>query len=413
MIKFIHTADIHFGVENYGRIDAKTGIHTRLLDFYNALTFCVDRAINEQVDFFVFAGDAYKTAHPSPTQQRLLCECFLRLYKANIPIVIIVGNHDNPLSFGKAHALELFGQLPLDGFHVISKPVSFTLKTKNGPVQVVGMPWPARTTLALHAAHIPSATTDLSDYISKAVAAIIEDFALKLDPDLPSILTGHLTVSSGIFSGSEKRALFGNDPVLLPSQLAYKPFDYVALGHLHRYQNLNIQGDTPLVYAGSIERVDFGERKEEKGFCLVTIDDHKRATYEFIQTPTRRFLQIDAHLEGSESQTDQILTQLANQDLEETVVKIVYHIPPGKKDRVDIAALQSICARAHYLAGIFPVRAPEIRDRRVSLKVSMDLDKLLDTYFSMKPEWKDKRAGLIEKARALESELEPESQTLT
>lgn len=76
MIRFIHTADIHFGVENYGKIDPVTGVHTRLLDFHRALSFCVDTAINEQVDFFLFAGDAYKTAHPSPTQQRMLTECF-------------------------------------------------------------------------------------------------------------------------------------------------------------------------------------------------------------------------------------------------------------------------------------------------------------------------------------------------
>ncbi len=86
MITFIHTADIHFGMENYGKIDAKTGIHSRLLDFERALNFCIDFAIEKNVDFFLFAGDAYKTANPSPTQQKLLMQCLLKLYKANIPI---------------------------------------------------------------------------------------------------------------------------------------------------------------------------------------------------------------------------------------------------------------------------------------------------------------------------------------
>src|SRR6202030_3232161 len=103
------------------------------------------------------------------------------------------------------------------------------------------------------------------EYISQAVAHIIKDAAEKLDPTVPAVLAGHLTVSSGIFSGSEKRAVYGNDPVLLPSQLAVAPYDYVALGHLHRYQNLNPQGHPAIVYSGSIERIDFGERKEEKG----------------------------------------------------------------------------------------------------------------------------------------------------
>src|SRR5882724_4665619 len=113
MIRFIHTADIHFGMENYGRPDIKTGVHSRLLDFERALDFCVDAAIEQKVDLFLFAGDAYKTATPSPTHQRMLLKCFLRLYDAKIPIVMVVGNHDNPLSFGKTHALEIFGQLPV------------------------------------------------------------------------------------------------------------------------------------------------------------------------------------------------------------------------------------------------------------------------------------------------------------
>src|SRR3990172_11776955 len=111
MISFIHTADVHFGMENYGKIDAVTGIHSRLLDFEKAFNFCIDTAIEQNVDFFLFSVDSYKTTHPSPTQQRLMLRCFFRLYKAKIPVIIIVGNHDNPLSFGKANTLEIFDQL--------------------------------------------------------------------------------------------------------------------------------------------------------------------------------------------------------------------------------------------------------------------------------------------------------------
>src|SRR5579872_6312751 len=121
-MRFYHTADIHFGVENYGRIDPKTGIHTRLLDFRDSLARVIDRAIQEKIDFFLFSGDAYKTAHPTPTQQKLLVEQLLRLHASGIPVVIIVGNHDHPLSFGKANALDVFGYLPVEGFYVFSKP---------------------------------------------------------------------------------------------------------------------------------------------------------------------------------------------------------------------------------------------------------------------------------------------------
>lgn len=406
MIRFVHTADIHFGMENYGRIDPHTGIHSRLLDFNKALTHCIDTALEQQVDFFLFCGDAYKTAHPSPTQQHLLMKALLRLQQAGIPIVIIVGNHDHPLSFGKAHALDVFGDIPLDGFHVIAKPTIVNLHTKNGPINIVGIPWPTRNTIAVAEQHLHKSALELTEYIAAAVSAIIKNFAQQLDPQIPAVLAGHLTVSSGIFSGSEKRAVYGTDPLFLPSQLALPPFDYVALGHLHRHQNLNPQGYPSVVYAGSIERIDFGERKEDKGFCLVSIAGKGATSYEFIKVPTRPFIQVEVTLNSQEQHTEQIITALERHTLTDAIVKIIYHVPPGTKDGVDTNHLQRACRDAWYLVGIFPVHTPVTRERRTTMKVDMDLKTLLTTYFDSKPELRDQKDSLIEKALALQDDLD-------
>jgi exonuclease SbcD len=406
MITFIHTADIHFGVENYGKIDSATGIHTRLLDFERALNFCIDTAITEKVDFFLFAGDAYKTAHPSPTQQQLLTRCFLRLHEAGIPLVIVVGNHDNPLSFGKANSLDIFGQFPVNHFHVLSKPTSFVLQTKSGPVQIVGIPWPTRNTISVSKKHALKSATELTEYISKAVGQLINSHAEKLDPNIPAVLTGHLTVSSGIFSGSEKRAIYGTDPVLLPSQLARAPFDYVALGHLHRYQDLNPNGYPAVVYSGSPERIDFGERKETKGFCLVTIEEKNRTTHRFIETPQRTFHQIEVHLHDEISQTEQILAALKKYELDDAIIKIIYHIPEDKKDAVDLKVIHEACQSAMFVVGIIPIRKVTVREHRAAVKIDMDLPTLLDRYFSTKPELIERKKELIEKALLVEDAAE-------
>lgn len=401
MITFIHTADIHFGMENYGKIDAKTGIHTRLLDFEKALNFCIDFAIDKKVDFFLFSGDAYKTAHPTPTQQKLMMHCFFRLYKAGIPIVIVVGNHDNPLSFGKANSMDVFGDIPLDGFHVVATPELITLKTKNGPVQIVGIPWPTRNTISVNKKHLHKSAEEITEYIAQAVAAIIKDFAQKLDPTIPSILASHLTVSSGVFSGSEKRAVYGNDPVLMPSQLAIEPFDYVALGHLHRYQNLNPKGYPAIVYSGSIERIDFGERKEPKGFCFVQAK-RKETIHQFIEGPMRPFIQIEVKLDpDNQDHTQQILDALKKHSLKGAVLKLLYHVPAGQKDTVSIQEIERACLEAHYIVGIIPLREHSSREKRVGLKVDMDLATLLDNYFENKPELKEQKAGLIKKTLEL------------
>lgn len=410
MIRFIHTADIHIGMENYGHIDPKTGIHTRLLDFKHALHTCVDFALNKQVDFFLFSGDAYKTANPSPTHQRIFFEALLRLFQANIPVVMVVGNHDHPASFGKAHALELFGQLPLDGFHVIAQPQAITLTTQQGPITIVGIPWPSRSTLALQA-NLQSDVqqnydeTSISQAISNALGAIIKKLADQADSTIPAVLAGHLTVANGVFSGSEKRAIYGDDPTLLPSQLAIAPFDYIALGHLHRHQNLNPHGYPAVNYSGSLERIDFGERNEEKGFCYVTIHEKGKTTYEFIKVPTRPFLQLDVHIDPKRSFTEQIIEAIRKQPLNDTIVKIVYYLPADTKDNVDIAAVQNAASSAYYLVGIFPVRPVEQKQRRAQADVSMGFEELLTTYFSTKPEWREQVPELIKKAQELKQSL--------
>ncbi len=409
MIRFIHTADIHFGMENYGKIDPATGIHSRLTDFVKALNACIDTAIEQDVDFFLFCGDAYKTATPSPTQQTLLIQCFLRLYQARIPIVIIVGNHDHPLSFGKSHALDVFGKFPVDGFHIMAKPASLVLNTKSGPVQIVGIPWPTRNTISLAARHADTSYTKITEYISSAVTHIIKDLAQKLDPAIPAVLAGHLTVSSGVFSGSEKKAIYGTDPVFLPSQLAIEPFDYVALGHLHRFQNLNPHGFPAIIYSGSPERVDFGEHKEDKGFCLVSIKAKGDTHYEFIKTPTRPFIQIEVTLNPS-NHTEQLIAAISKRDVRDAILKIIYHLPEDMKDEVDLKAIQRVCASAMYVVGIIPVRKIS-RERRIStMSVGMDLPTALTTYFESKDDLKPRCNELLEKSMALLDEIEPEEE---
>ncbi len=407
-MKFFHTADIHFGVENYGKIDQKTGIHTRLLDFARNLEIIVEQAISEKIDFLLFCGDAYKTAHPTPTQQKLLAQLLLRLRAADIPVAIVVGNHDHPLSFGKAHALDVFSYLPVEGFHVFSKPDLIVVPTKSGPVQIIGIPWPTRNHIVANQLHHFKTHTEIASYLSARVGDIISGFAQQADPTLPTILAGHLTVSSGIFSGSEKCAIYGTDPIFLPSQLALPGIDYVALGHLHRHQNLN-PGGIPVVYAGSIERVDFGERKEEKGFCRVTLEQRagvKHCSYEFIQLPSRPMIQIEVILDPAKDQTEQVLDALDKRNLKDAIVKIIYHIPQAQTDRLDVGAIQRACQEAMYVVGIFPIHKPVTRDRRASLKIDMDFATLLDRYFESKENLQSRKSLLIEKAFALKHELE-------
>ena len=402
MIRFIHAADIHFGMENYGRTDQQTGIHSRLLDFKQSFDTCVNYAITSNVDLFIFAGDAYKTANPSPTQQKLLLDSFMKLYHAHIPVVIIVGNHDNPLSYGKANALDIFAHLPINGFYVFSKPDFITIQTKSGPVQIVGIPWPNRHNLSINFTNFAQSSTDITKHISESLACIIQNYAHKLSPQIPAILAGHLTVSTGLFSGSEKRAIYGQDPMLQPSQLAISPFDYVALGHLHRFQNVNSAGSIPIVYSGSIDRIDFGERKEAKGFCDVTIHEKNHTTFQHVTIPTRPFIQLDIVLNDTDDQTNQIIQELEKQSVTDAIVKITYKLSATAQDKINIKKIQAHCADAMYLVGIIPIRTTQPRAYRDLLKYEMNLETILQTYFQSQDSLKNRAQILTEKALKLD-----------
>ncbi|MCK4650679.1 exonuclease SbcCD subunit D [Candidatus Babeliales bacterium] len=405
MIKFFHISDIHLGIENYGKVDPKTGIHSRLLDFKSSLEQCIDLAIEKKIDFFLFCGDAYKTAYPTPTQQKILIQLFLKLKEARIPVINVVGNHDHPLSFGKINSIEVFNYLLPKEFYVFCRPEILNLDTKSGPIQIVGIPWPTRNNIITTQGFHLKSSDEITKYLSEAVGNIIKNFAKKLDPKIPAILTGHLTVGTGIFSGSEKCAVFGNDPVLLPSQLSLKEFDYVALGHLHRHQNLNKNGSPPIVYSGSIERIDFGERKEEKGFCYVKINDktekEKKCSFEFIKLKTRPMIQIDVVLEDGKDQTEQVLLEVKKHDLKDAIVKIVYYIPDGKSDKVDLKVIQRECCDAIQVVSIIPIRKTIVREKRAILKINMEIDELLEKYFETKEYSDEKKRSLLKKAKEL------------
>lgn len=408
-IRFFHTADIHFGVENYGRIDPATGIHTRLHDFERSLSTCIDQAIAEDIDLFVFAGDAYKTAYPTPTQQKMLLNQFFRLQEAKIPVVIVVGNHDHPLSFGRAHALDVFGNIRHHGFFVFSKPQAVTIETKSGPVQVIGVPWPMRHNVMAGDIHQLKTATEVTDYLSGRVCQIIAQLAGSLKKDIPSILVGHLTVANGVFSGSERRAVYGTDPLFLSSQLAIDPIDYVALGHLHRYQDLNPKGRCPVVYSGSPERVDFGERKEPKGFCDVTITadkKDKKTVHKFVELAVRPMIQVDVTLDPEKDGTEQVLAAVARHDLTNAIVKIVYHVPAGHRDTVEIGAVQQACKAAHYVTGIVPVHVVATRSQRSQVTTQMDSQELIKTYLESRSVAPKEQKRLLKRAQEMCVEYE-------
>ena len=144
-IKLLHAADIHIGMENYGKLNPSTGLSTRLEDFCATFDEAVDRAIAESVDLVVLAGDIYKTRDPTPTHQREFAARIRRLIRAEIPVFIVPGNHDIPMSTRRATSVDVFRTLELPGVTVARAIGRWTVQTKSGPIQVLALPWLVRS----------------------------------------------------------------------------------------------------------------------------------------------------------------------------------------------------------------------------------------------------------------------------
>ena len=302
-MKILHFADLHLGVESYGHLDPATGLSTRLLDFLSVLDQVVDYALENRVDLVLFCGDAYKSREPSQTQQREFARRINRLSTNGIPIFLLVGNHDLPNAIGRATTTEIFDTLAVENVYVANRPDIHRIKTNGGIIQIVSLPWLRRSLLLTKDETKNMNFDQINQKLQQVLTNVIASQAAKLDPGLPSVLASHVWVS-GAQIGSERLMTIGQEHVLLPGNIAHPAFDYVALGHIHKHQVLS--DSPPVVYAGSLERLDFGEEADDKGFYIVEIEPDKqtskrRVSFDFHAVTGRRFLTININTEPGDT----------------------------------------------------------------------------------------------------------------
>lgn len=299
-MKIVHFADTHIGVETYGSIDAVSGLSTRVLDELRSLDQVIDYALQNAVDLVVFCGDVYKNREPSQTHQREFAARVKRLSEAGIPMVIVVGNHDLPGSQGRANSVDIFETLRVDHVYIGDKPGLLKINTAGGDIQVAVFPWLRRNALLTRDETRNMSVGQVLEMMQEVMSARLTALADEIDPAVPAILASHIAVSNAK-TGTEKSMMIGNDPVVMLSTIAAPVYDYVALGHVHRQQVLSEA--PPVVYSGSLERLDFSDEDEEKGFYVVNIHGtaHPRAvSYEFHKILARRFVSLEVELQETD-----------------------------------------------------------------------------------------------------------------
>ena len=405
MVKILHLSDIHLGSGfSHGKINPETGINTRLEDFVNSLRIVIDRAVNEPVDLVLFGGDAFPDATPAPYVHEAFASQFRRLADANIPAILLVGNHDQHSQGSGGASLSIYRTLVVPGFIVGDTIATHRLSTRSGDVQIITLPWLNRSTLLTRPETEGLALSEVNEMLLQKLEPVLEAEIRRLDRNIPTVLLAHLMADRASL-GAEKFLAVGKGFTIPMSMLIREEFDYVALGHVHKHQNLNPSNDPPVVYPGSIERVDFGEEKEEKGYILLEVLP-SNVEWEFCTLPARPFLTIEIDVSQQEDPLDAVLNAIAEREIEDKVVRLIYKVRSQQLDLINTNAIDKALQTAHSHS-IRPELISQLaRPRLPELGVGNTLNPIeaLATYINNKEDLQDIRKDLIEAAEVLLSQ---------
>ncbi|MYD28979.1 MAG: exonuclease SbcCD subunit D [Dehalococcoidia bacterium] len=424
LMRILHFADLHIGVELYGRPLPGKPWSSRMQDFLDAFDFLVDYAVEEHVDAVIFAGDAYKAREPSQTHQREFARRIRRLSEANIATFLLVGNHDLPNAESRAHALEIFRTLNVPnvtvgdaGWFQREGHVPQVIETRAGPLQVAFVPWPQVSQLLASSEEAESASIEqLYKLIERAISDLVVAQGKQIDPDVPAILTCHLPLSDQLVAenkGSEYWMQSGTVPRVPLSALHMDNVDYVALGHHHNAMQLNAH--PPCWYSGALQEVDFGDARTAKGFMTLELDTSRprgerltgSGAPRLVKAPSRRFVTIAVNPRDADP-NEEVLAAIGKHDVTDAIVKVEVHLDRDQETLLRLSEARSALADAHVIAGIRTVLPDENRSPlppNIQPDASSPVE-TLDTYLKLREVADERRERLLAAAAEIIEESE-------
>ena len=298
-MRLIHTSDWHLGRRLRG-VD-----RTPEIEF--ALDHLLQQAKELSVDAVLVAGDIFETPSPNADATKVAYNFFCQLKAANIPAVIIAGNHDSAKRIdGMAELLSHIGIYALGSPRRGDRGGVIKLDTANGRLCAAAMPFASERRL-LQAKDLWE-KTDLEQrqQYREIIGYLLENLVQGFETDSVNVIMAHLTMGSAKPSYSEID-FYTRDTYSLSEQIIPATAQYIALGHIHKPQQ--ISNAVPTYYSGSLIQVDFGEAGEEKGFNLIDVEPNRPAKVEFVPIPCQKPLQI---LNCNQANLEEKLTEHKN-----------------------------------------------------------------------------------------------------
>lgn len=328
--EIVVVGDIHEGI-NFGyRIDLESGLSERAIDIHRNFARAAKYAIEARAALFVIAGDLFDRTHISPAFRELVRRDVVEPLSAdNIKIWIIAGNHDQPRSDKRGTSIEDFRGYP--HVKIFRKPSVETVEVEGRKVGFIILPYMHPEQIAELVRKKTGAEISQEQMFNAGQELLrhwMKKKAQELNLSEYKILLGHYYIE-----GAKLRET--SSPEVLPGEFSLRremipgSLDLAVFGHVHLHQSLGRQGSTEIVYTGAIERIDWGERGDEKGFIAIDAITKK---WEFKSLPAREMLKIEVEVKPEEDPTQAILKAIP--EVKDKLVRLEVLLSEGQRQKV-------------------------------------------------------------------------------
>lgn len=366
-MKICCIADLHIGIKSYSQIDPETHLYSREIEILNTFRYIIQNCIEQHIPILIIAGDIFHTSKPSPNLQDEVNKTLYFASTHNLYILILDGNHDLSKLNNAVSVLE-----STDTFHVpniihTSQFLDKEININNDICRFIFLPTYTNS----------NQIKDLLD----------QNLYINNDYTYPIIVIGHFTTQGAqlndwLISENEEHIninLFNN-----------RNISFVILGHLHKMQILK-EKDPTIFYTGSLQRIDFNEENQEKGYYII---DTITKDYTFYSIETQKFYTLNVKIEDSEqSVLEQIYNNIDYDKIKDAITRVIIELED--KFQLSIEEEQQL---KNYLFNLGAVNILSIKQKLITTKKTRNLDfnellsvdKALEIFYKDQPREKER-----------------------